>query len=367
MRPVLEAIKKQAKLQLQIIVTGMHLDGARGNSLATIAREGWKVDAVVPWKDREKKVSGDWQRAAATGRAVEGISLALRRLQSDMVIVVGDRVEAFAGATAGHLGGLCVAHVHGGDRALGQMDDALRHAITRLAHVHFPATAASARRLIRMGEHRQRVHAAGSPGVDGIVKQAADGKTIAGAYPSLRRGKYALVVLHPTDGDQAIEFRRAGILIDAVVAAGVDRAVIVYPNNDPGSEGIVRQWASRGGNDRLYIVPDLPRAVFLGLMREAAVMVGNSSSAIIEAASFRTPVVDVGPRQTGRERSGNVTQVEWNAASIARRIREIWNRGRPLRARSKNVYGGDGTGKKIARVLATLQFDDNYRRKLIAY
>lgn len=367
MRPVLEAIGRRRDLVLQIVVTGMHLDDARGNSIEAIREQGWNVDAVVPWESGDALAPSDWQRARATGRAIEGISRALRRIETDVVMVVGDRVEAFAAATAGHLGGLCVAHVHGGDRALGQVDDALRHAITRLAHVHLAATRGSAKRLLRMGEDRWRVHTVGSPGVDGIRRQAADWKTVAAEFASLARRRYALVVLHPTDADEQVEFHRAGMLLDSVFAAGLDRAVVVYPNNDPGSDGIARQWKSRTTDDRLRIVVDIRRDRFLGLMRDAAVMVGNSSSAIIEAASFGTPVVDVGTRQIGRERSANAAHVAWSAAAIRGRIGKAWNNGRPVRATGGNVYGGDGAGRRIAGTLADLTFDEDYRRKLIAY
>jgi len=157
------------------------------------------------------------------------------------------------------------------------------------------------------------------------------------------------------------------LLIDAVLKAGVERAVVVYPNNDPGSDGIVRQWNARSSDERLSIVADAKRDVFLGLMRDAAVIVGNSSSAIIEAASFRAPVVDVGPRQTGRERSKNTLHVQWSARAMQELIQSTWNGGKARRRLAGNVYGGDGAGRKIAAELANLKFDERYRRKLIAY
>lgn len=131
----------------------MHPDRPRGYSLGEIRRAGWAVDASVPWRPDPTPAG----TAAATGRATAGLADACRRLGADVVLVVGDRVEAFAAAAAAHVSGLCVAHVHGGDRALGQDDDALRHAITKLAHVYLPATAASAGRIRRLGEARWRV------------------------------------------------------------------------------------------------------------------------------------------------------------------------------------------------------------------
>ena len=344
MRSTLAAIRDHPAVRLQLVATGMHLSAAHGRTVDTIVADGFTVDATVPW-------AGDGL-AGQTGLATAGIAAALDRLRSDVVLVVGDRVEAFAAATAGHLSGRVVAHVHGGDRALGQVDDALRHAVTKLAHVHFPATARSAERVLKLGEDRWRVHRVGSPGIDGIAAAAEP-------VTDLPRRGFALVVLHPTEAAEAVEERRAATLLAAVRGAGL-RPVIVYPNNDPGHLGIVRCWERDGGEG---VSRDVPRRRFLGLMRAAAVLVGNSSSGIIEAASFGTPVVDVGPRQLGRECGANVTHVPWSAAAIGRAVAAAAGRRFPR----ANVYGGRGTGRRIADVLATVPLDDRLRRKLIAY
>ncbi len=342
MRSTLAAIGDHAGLRLQIVATGMHLSAAHGRTVDGIRRDGWTVDATVPW-------TGDGL-AAQTGRATAGLAAALDRLASDVVLVVGDRVEAFAAATAAHLSGRVVAHVHGGDRALGQVDDALRHAITKLAHVHFPATSASAERLLKLGEDRWRVHRVGSPGIDGIAAAAA-------AVDDLPRRGYALLVLHPTDADDDVEERRARLLL-AAVRRVVGRVVIVYPNNDPGHGGIARCWAAEPDAHR-----DVPRPRFLSLLRDAAVLVGNSSSGIIEAASFGTPVVDVGPRQRGREHGPNVAHVGWSTAAITAAVRTASGRRFPR----SNPYGGRDTGRRLAAVLARVPLDARLRRKLIAY
>ncbi len=177
----------------------------------------------------------------------------------------------------------------------------------------------------------------------------------------------ALVVLHPVDADETVEYARARAFLRAVASIPFDRIIIVFPNTDPGAPGIVRCWREHATGDRFEVFPDLPRDEFLGRMRDAAVLVGNSSSGIIEAASFGTPVVDVGPRQLGRERSQNVTNVPYSEAAIRRALKRIWNNGRPRRFRGPNVYGGGGAGLRIARVLAGLKIDDRTRRKLIAY
>ena|SRR5688572_423723 len=363
MRTVLRAIDEHPKLKLQIIATGMHLDSRLGNSINGILRDGWTVDAVVPWDAGD---GGAAATAVATGAAMSGIARALDQQKTDVVLVVGDRVEAFAAAAAGHVSQRIVAHVHGGDRAQGQVDDSLRHAITKLAHLHFPATAESAARIRKLGEDKRRVHRVGAPGVDGVVEAAVDPAQLASEFPAHERRRYALIVYHPVDADDEVEEARAREIAHAAQAADLS-LVIVSPNNDPGSAGVCRALQALAGLDHVTVRANVSRGTFLGLLRDTAVLVGNSSSGIIEAASFGTPVVNVGPRQLGRERSGNVVDVPYREASIRRAIANIWNKGRPKRWRGRNVYGGAGAGRKIADILGRLEPNEALRKKLIAY
>ena len=186
-------------------------------------------------------------------------------------------------------------------------------------------------------------------------------------------GRFALLAYHPTADDDELERQRAGAVLHAFSPAaavcppgvGIDRLVVIYPNNDPGSAGIVRQydeWAA--ALTHVHFARDVPRPVFLGLMRDAAVMAGNSSAGVIEAASFGTPVVDVGPRQKGRERSANVVHCGHRRAAIRRAVRAALTAGR---FPGPNVYGGGGAGVKIANALAEVKIDERLRRKLIRY
>jgi UDP-hydrolysing UDP-N-acetyl-D-glucosamine 2-epimerase len=359
MRSVLVALRDHPSITLQLIVTGMHLDRRHGQTIDDIRAQGWPIDAVVPW-------NANRSRAQSTGLATANLVAEFDRLRTDIVLVVGDRVEAFAAATAGHLSGRIVAHIHGGDRALGQVDDALRHAITKLAHVHFPATKESGQRITKLGEDRWRIHVVGSPGIEGIrqaAAPAADVRRLTGV-PARR---FALLVLHPVDADERVEHTRATGVLGGVSVAGFDRVVVICPNNDPGSAGIIRCWEQQATSSRYILRRDVPRPIFLGLLRDAAVLVGNSSSGIIEAASFGTPVIDLGPRQRGRERCENVRHVPYGKAAVYRAAAAVWNGGRPKRCRSLNIYGGGKTGLKIARILSKLNIDERLRHKLIAY
>ena len=368
MQPVLRAMADDPALSLQLLVTGMHLDRAHGDGLGAIRGSGWHIDGVVPWRSGSGRDRATTARN--TGLAVAALVDQFERLASDVVLVVGDRVEAFAAATAAHLSGRVVAHVHGGDRAAGQVDDCLRHATAKLAHVHFPATRKSAERLFHMGEDRWRIRRVGSPGLDGIVATAADRARCERVVGRLTPGRFALVLLHPVDADDALEESRAAAVLRGVAGLPVDQVLLVHPNNDPGNRGIARCWARSASAEpdaRIRAFHDLPRDVFLGLMRDAVALVGNSSSGIIEAASFGTPVVNVGPRQRGRERGANVIDVPYDPARIRRALGRIWNGGRPRRFRSENVYGGGGAGRRIADALARLTLDQRLRRKLVRY
>jgi UDP-N-acetylglucosamine 2-epimerase (non-hydrolysing)/GDP/UDP-N,N'-diacetylbacillosamine 2-epimerase (hydrolysing) len=368
MRSVLHAIQNHARLNLQIAVTGMHLDPAHGDGLAAIRREGWNIDRIVAWEPgsgRDRTTN-----ARNTGSAIAGLADAFGELATDIAIVVGDRVEAFAAATAAHLSGIAVAHVHGGDRAAGQVDDSLRHAITKLAHIHFPATRQSAARIFKLGEDRRRIVRAGSPGLDGIVAAAAAPPEVERCAGPLTPGRFALIVLHPTHSDDRLERSRAELVLNATTRAPFEQIVIVYPNNDPGSAGIMKSWESIAPNcreNRVRIYRSLPRRIYLGLLRDAAVLVGNSSSGIIEAGSFGTPVIDIGPRQLGRERGRNVTNVPYSAPRIEREIRRIWINGRPRRYGADNIYAGGNAARAITSALARIPLNDRLLRKLIRY
>ena len=363
MRSTLLAVTHHPGLNLQIIATGMHLDPGCGRSIRQIRAEGWSIDATVPWKPAPDSTG----TAVAMGKATAGLARAFQKLSSDIVLVVGDRVEAFAAAAAGQVGRRIVAHVHGGDRALGQVDDALRHAITKLAHVHFPATATSADRLRQLGEDQWRIHCVGSPGVDGLREHAASNLEIQQHFPGLAKGAYALLLLHPTTTDPTREAAQAMMVYRAVVAVGVPQVIIVGPNNDPGARSITAAWRGVVAEPGVRLAMDLPRNLFLGLMRDAGVLVGNSSSGIIEAASFGTPVLDIGDRQLGRERGENVTNVPFKAGDIRRSLAAIWNAGKPRRFPEKNLYGNGRSGQRIASVLARISLDGRLARKLIAY
>ena len=352
MRSTLQAINSNPALSLQLIVTGIHLDRSRGGSIAAIRDDGWKIDAKLPWKTDGSQTGN----AISTGTAIAKLAKEFRRLKTEIILVTGDRVEAFAAASAAHISGLLVAHVHGGDRAMGLVDDSLRHAITKLSHVHFPATTRSAERIARLGEQSWRIFPVGTPGLDGIKDLAASRDKSPREFPDIHPHRFAFLLLHPQTHFTDKEKRNARWMLDCVRKTGFERIVIVYPNNDPGSDGIAACWDEIRDEDRVILRRNLPRSLFLGLLRDSAVLVGNSSSGIIEAASFGTPVLDLGTRQQGREHGRNVIHIPMQTPALMRHLRRLWNRGKPVQLPAKNPYGAGGGTANRRRTVA-----DQYR------
>lgn len=358
----MKALAKYPHVQLQIVVTGSHLLRRFGQTIDQIRSDGWTIDVTVPM---QKGDDGPLDQAQGLARGVRGIAAFLDQAMSDVVVVLGDRIEAMAGALAAVTTGRVLAHIHGGDLAAGDVDDSLRHAITKLAHLHLPATRESARRIIRMGEPSWRVKVVGAPGLDDIVRWNSKIRGPHGKRNSTSR--QALVVHHPCGRSAETERRAMSAVLEAVRQEEL-HALCLYPCTDRGHCGIldaIRKRSEHCLNGEFRVAPSLPRPEFLQAMKESCVMVGNSSSGIIEAASLGTPAVNVGPRQTGRQPSGpSVIHCGESVAEIRAAIRKAV-RLRPIRHR--NAYGDGRAGRRIAAILTSIPLNARLRAKLNSY
>jgi GDP/UDP-N,N'-diacetylbacillosamine 2-epimerase (hydrolysing) len=186
-------------------------------------------------------------------------------------------------------------------------------------------------------------------------------------FPGLATHRFALAVLHPMETDESVEFRRAAMVSSALQKCKIEQIIIIYPNNDPGAGAIIRHWESLRNDPRFILRRNVPRPIFLGLLRNAAFLIGNSSSGIIEAASFRTPVIDIGPRQQGRERCEDVRNVPYRQSDIRTAIHRLWNGGRPRRGKHPSVYGITGAGRRIVGTLKRIKINPKLLRKIISY
>jgi len=339
--PVLNAIEKAPGLALQLVVTGMHLQKKFGHTIDHIKADGRQIAAAVPmYRTGESPARG-------LSRGTAGLAAAFAKLNPDVVMVLGDRLEILAAATAALTQHRIIAHLHGGETAPGQYDEQIRHAVTKMAHLHFCATKVARRRIVQMGEDPRRVHVVGAPAIDSVHGYGT-------CYTGKPADRQPTLLLHPTSPDAALERSRALMLIDLLLSRFEAPILAVYPNNDPGHQGILSAYAERAAS--LDLASSRPQYFFWKLLVESGLLVGNSSSGILEAATLGCAVVNIGDRQAGRERSGNVLDVSWKKAEIARALDRVLSDAafHRLIMRRRNVYGDGRAAGRIAGVLKSL-------------
>lgn len=345
LRPVMQAVHRNAALELVVVAAGSHLIQP-ALTLRDVKAE-FNIADSVPMQIVAKTTRYD--DAESVGRGVGRFARVFLTLNPEWIVVLGDRIEAFAAAAAASIGGWGLAHIHGGDRAEGVADEAMRHAITKLAHLHFPATQQSAERIVRMGENPASVHAVGSPAIDGLGEIAPMSSEAAIAIGLTMIPKVVLS-MHPIGRDGTDEELAAGLALRACVnAVGKDNVLAMHPNADPGREGILRAIERSG----VPAYPHMPRDQFVGLLKtlsaSGGMLVGNSSAALIEAAALHVRAVDIGQRQAGRERCANVVHAEETEASLASAITKA---GSLDLSALVHPYGDGHTGERIAEILA---------------
>ncbi len=360
MRSTLQSIRDHMDLDLSVIATGMHLSPIYGNTVEEIATAGLRIAARVP-------VPLEPATGATMARNI-GIMLgdftdALERERPEVVLLLGDRGEMLAGALAGIHLNIPVAHIHGGERS-GTVDEPVRHAVSKLSHLHFTATHESRGRLIRMGENPAQIHVTGAPGLDGLTGgELPDRDEVARLHGLDPSRAFALVVYHPVLQEASTAADDTRTLLAALTGAGL-QVLALMPNADAGSDSVRAALSEVKGAPGVTVRTHLARPAFIAAMARADLMVGNSSAGIIEAASFGTPVLNVGPRQNLRERNANIVDVPAEGPAIADGLARLLAHGRfPL----QNVYGDGRAGERITRLLATAPLDAALLKKVNGY
>jgi UDP-N-acetylglucosamine 2-epimerase (non-hydrolysing)/GDP/UDP-N,N'-diacetylbacillosamine 2-epimerase (hydrolysing) len=364
-KSVLNEIEAKAGLRLSLIVIGMHLSLEFGHTVDEIERDGFKIAAKIAVLHGEDTKAS---MAKSIGECLTKAAEALKLIKPDILLVLGDRSEMLVGAVAATYMGIAIAHIHGGEIS-GNVDEPVRHAITKLAHIHFPATQESAERIIRMGEESWRVHVVGAPGLDLILNERILGSKKVAAKYGLEVSKPVLLVLQHsvvTEADQASDQIRETL---EAVKELKHQAVLIYPNADAGGRRMIRVIKEYEKYPFVKTFKSVPHEEYLGLMRLASVMVGNSSSGIIEAPSFGLPVVNIGTRQKGRQRAGNVIDVDYDRKKIVEVVKKaLYNREfREKVKHCRNPYGDGKAGKRIAEVLNEIELGKKLLEKRMTY
>jgi len=351
LKPIMARVKKSTKLELQLLITGAHLLKDFGETKKVIEADGFKVDATLPmFTPKDKDTGADMARAM--GRALEGMPAIFEKLQPDVVFCGFDLGAHLAAAiTAMHMN-IHVAHIQGGEVS-GTIDEVLRHACTKFAHLHFAATDQSVKRIIKLGENPKYVYNVGSPSLNTIRSiNYPSKKTICKKYELDPEKQLAIFLQHPvtTEIDSVAEDIQKSITALSHVHKkhGVE-TLAVYSNNDAGGKRIVKALKRSG----MTVVPHVVYEDFLRLMNVADVLVGNSSAGIHEAPSFGLPTVNIGSRQQLRERGKNIIDVPNQTSKIEKAIEHcLFDKNLINRVKSgDNPYDNGDTAAKIVKVL----------------
>jgi GDP/UDP-N,N'-diacetylbacillosamine 2-epimerase (hydrolysing) len=363
--PVMEAIDKHQDLDLSVIATGMHTIPEFGNTIE-IVKGTFPNTHQVPIS-----MNTNTARATIKGMAecTTGTNELLDTLNPDMFLFLGDRSESYAATIAPLVRGIPIAHIHGGDRTKAGLDEYFRHALTKISNLHFPATSKSAERIVRLGENPQYVFNVGSPSLDTILNKGLLPRgELYSKYGISRKKPLVLMIQHPVTSQIDASGEQIRATLQAIEEEDLE-ALVIYPNNDPGHESIIEEIEKRRGKSGFYIHKNLPHIDYLSAIRDSDLVIGNSSSSTIDGSAFRTPIINVGIRQEGRERGNNVLDVGYNMLEIRHAINTCLHNSdfRRQVAESQSPYGNGTAGKQIAEILAEIEITPEMMQKQITY
>lgn len=355
-KSAMRAIAAHPGLELQVVVGASALLDRYGAVVDLIEKDGFKAVARV-----HMLIEGETPAtmAKSTGLGLLELPTIFDQIAPDFVLTIGDRFETMATTLAAAYMNIPVAHTMGGEVS-GTIDESIRHAVTKLAHVHFPASRGARERIIRLGEREEDVHMVGCPRIDlvaEILAGSADGLDShlfdTGVGERLDVDKpFVLLSQHPVTTEYGEGERQITATLEAVRDVGLP-AVVLWPNADAGSDDVargIRKWRERKLDAGMHFFKNLPVATYVRLMQKAACLVGNSSSGIREGAYIGTPTVNIGSRQDMRERGANVIDAPPERAAIAAAMRRQIAHGRYA---SEPIYGDGHAGERIAEILAT--------------
>lgn len=314
MKPLLAHIEAHPDLELHLLITGMHLLKTYGSTYLEVCREKYRNYYLIP-----NQIKGE-SMASVLGNTISLLTRLSDEIQPDMVLIHGDRLEALAGATVGALSNRLVCHIEGGELS-GTIDDAIRHAISKLAHLHLVANTQAKMRLIQMGEQENSIHIIGSPDLDLMRSENLPSLAEVKAHYGIEFEHYAISMFHPVTTEVAQMAQYAAQYFTALQQS--QRNIIaIYPNNDAGTEYILAQLQNCH-SERIKIYPSIRFESFLTLLKHADFMIGNSSAGVREAPFYGVPSIDVGTRQQQRHQSPAIIRSSYDTADILAAINRI--------------------------------------------
>ena len=357
LRPLIEIVNNSNEFECHIFVTGMHTLSRYDFTYREVEKRGYKN--VFVFTNQNNFENTDIMLA----NTIKGFSNFVKKISPDMIVIHGDRLEALAGAIVGSFNNILVSHIEGGELT-GTIDESIRHAVSKLSHIHFVSNEDAKKRLVQMGEIEERVFVIGSPDIDIMMKKDLPTKEGLKKYYDMQFEKYAILIFHPVTTELDDLENQTNELVSGAIDSKRNY-VIIYPNNDPGSEIILNVYKKLENNANFRIYPSLRFEYFLTLLKNADFIIGNSSSGIIEAEIYSVPTINVGTRQKNRSSNESIMNVESKKEKILDSISKV--DGKEIKS---SFSFGDGKStkrffdvilsEKIWDVSIQKQFVENY-------
>ncbi|KIB00056.1 UDP-N-acetylglucosamine 2-epimerase [Flavobacterium sp. KMS] len=343
-KSLIQALEKQQNFEVYVFVTGMHLQEVYGYTLIEIERCNFKN--IHTFKNHTHETTMDLTLA----KTIEGLSAYCKDVNPDMIVVHGDRVETLAGAIVGSLNNILVAHIEGGEVS-GTVDELIRHSVSKLSHIHFVSNKQAQKRLIQMGEIKESIFTIGSPDVDIMFSDQLPELITAKAYYKIDFEKYAIVMFHPV----TTEIKEMEQYVKNFVTSLLEdnhNYVVIFPNNDLGSQFILEEYERLKGNERFRIFPSLRFEYFLALLKNSQFIIGNSSAGIREAPYYGIPIINIGTRQQNRAVHADIINIDYSENEIKEALSIIDSH------KIQNIEDDFGQGNSNQLFLECLKKDD---------
>ncbi len=363
-KPIIKLIEKEKKLSYSLVVTGLHISKMFGSSINEIIESGFKIKTKFKMFGKNYNTINDGAAMSnAIGKVFENLPRILKREKPDIILSGFDIAANFALSVCGAHMNIPVAHIQGGEVS-GTIDESLRHAITKFSHIHFTANSETKKRLIKMGEVPKNIYSVGCPSIDALISEnLISKKKILTKFKIDISKPYVLVIQHPVTTELDQSKKQITETIKAVKKFSIQH-LIIFPNNDAGSKNILNSIHK----EKINYTPTLKLSEYKTLLKSCAMLIGNSSSGVHEAATFKIPVINIGTRQNGRMKPENIINVDHNRRKIYFAMRTALSKKFLKKIRKiKNPYGDGKSAHRIIKILKKINLRKINIQKQITY
>lgn len=362
LRPVIQQIKNSRNLDFHLIVTGMHLHKKYGKTIDLIKSDGYNVSSII----RTNLVNDSLvNNSINLGKSIISFSKVFEQIKPDINLVLGDRDEMLASSLAASHMNIPNAHIHGGDRTKGTIDEYNRHAITKISNIHFAATVKSKKRIIKMGENPKYVFFTGSPSIDEVISN----KIQKPKNLNLKSIEKSILLLHHSQTTEPLQSEKEILMILKVIKLLKKPVIAISPNSDFGNQKIFQALENFSEDyDFITIFKSIPRNQYLYLLKNCKLLIGNSSSGIIEGNYFTTPVINIGIRQMNRDMDRSILNlINPSFSSIKKAILKYYDVKKTKFKTKQKIYGEGNASKLITRKLEQINLNNELIQKQLVY